>query len=178
MIQIQLGDVGTWFASIGTVGTLLFTLIGLSHERIRRHSLEKKAQASHISAWVASEENGKAWLAVLNQSKDPIYEVVLSIVSFNESESASGKHTPSEYRDYLSVVPPNKHYGCVESNYHGMGFHPTVEIAFKDINGQCWLRTGNGTLKEIPVAPVDYYHLALPIEWQLPEQQIPSKQPQ
>lgn len=151
----------------------MFTLIGIAAERKRLARAKRHEQASQVSAWVARESDGKAWIAVLNQSKNPIYEVVLSIVSFNVPDTSSGKYTPHEYRDFLSVVPPDKHYACVENDYHGMGFHPAVEIAFKDIEGNYWLRKGNGSISEISTSPVEHYRLSLPVEWQLPEQQMP-----
>lgn len=174
MGHIAFGDLATWLASIGTVGTLLFTVVGLAHERRQKEREKRQEQADHISAWVAKEVDGKAWLAILNQSKDPIYEVVLSVVSFYEADLATGKHTPQAYRDYLSVVPPGgKSYGCVEDDYGGKTFHPAVEIAFKDVSGYFWLRRGDGTLIQISQPPVDYYRVALPVPWQLPEQQLP-----
>ncbi len=56
----------------------------------------------------------------------------------------------------------------MDGGYHGMSFHPAVEIAFKDVKGKNWVRAGRGGLKELSKSPVEYYKLHQPLSWKLP----------
>jgi len=162
---LSLGDVATWFTGLATFGAFVVAFVQINNERKIRKNQERKSQAEHISAYVAKEEKYKALITILNLSPEPIYEVVVSIVAF-QGASPGSKHIA-----FLSVVPPGKSHVVTDADYHGMSFHPSIEIAFKDVRGKSWVRSGRGDLKEILQTPVDYYKLHRPLSWQLPEQE-------
>lgn len=141
---------------------------------------QRQNQAKHISAWVDKEEFNRkgmkgptAIIAVLNQSFEPIYQVTVSIVAFQGSGSKDGKNTPSSYRGFLSIIPPkSKVLVEVDGGYHGMSFHPAVEIAFTDRSNQSWIRKSDGNLLSIEVPSIEYYKIPKPVSWQLPKTTI------
>jgi hypothetical protein len=179
MLHLQPGDLSSWFTAIGTVGTLCLVSLQANQERVQRRRERETDQASHVSSWVAKEQDDKVWLAIYNQSKAPIYEVVISIVPFHgDDKEDPGKETPNEYRDYLSVVPPGKFYGYVKAGYSNNSFLPGVEIAFKDIGGLFWLRHRNGTLERLHEHPMQHYRLPTSIRWRLAEEDLPTATPQ
>jgi hypothetical protein len=50
-----------------------------------------------------------------------------------------------------------------------MTARPAVEISFTDRSGVHWLRSADGTLREIDRPPVEHYGIEGPYDWQLPE---------
>jgi len=163
--NLPFGDVATWFTGLATFGALVVAFIQINNERKIRKSQERRSQAEHISAYIAKEEDYKAQIAILNLSTEPVYEVIVSIVAF-QGANPGPKHIAS-----LSVVPPGKAHVVTEADYHGMSFHPSIEIAFKDVRGKSWVLSGRCYLTEISQSHVDYYKLSRPLGWQLPEQE-------
>ena|ERR1700733_14755202 len=163
-----LGDVATWVSGIGIVSTFIIGFIQIHNERKIRKEKERKEQAEHISAFIFKETLAKTTIALLNLSNEPIYEVIVSISVFQGSGGGRSIKEFYQYTSFLSVVPPGKSFTHVDGGYHGMSFHPAVEIAFKDVKGKSWVRTGRGVLKEISKSPVDYYNLHSPLRWRLP----------
>jgi hypothetical protein len=163
-----IGDLATWVSGIGIVSTFIIGFIQINNERKIRKEKERKEQAERISAFIFKETPAKTTISLLNLSSEPIYEVIVSISSF-QGPSTLPSQTPShQYTSFLSVVPPGKSFTHVSGGYHGMSFHPSIEIAFRDVKGKNWVRTGRGKLKEIDKSPVDYYKLHRPLGWQLP----------
>ena len=101
MIAIDLGNVPTWIAGIGTVGTLIAALAQIRGERKRREALEeteatsrKEAQARLIAAWAGRPEfdrshdddnqnqqfHGRTPINLINSSDEPVYSLVAAIV--------------------------------------------------------------------------------------------------
>lgn len=160
--KLPLGDVATWVAGIATVLTFIVAFIQIFIERNIRKNKENKEQAEHITAYISKEKDYKAEIVVSNLSPEPVYEFIVHIVAF---QGAGMKRNVA----LLSVVPPGKSYITTEANYHGMSFHPSVEIAFRDINGRNWLRSGRGELQEIYKSPTDYYKFPRPLSWTLPK---------
>jgi hypothetical protein len=107
--HVNLGDVPTWIASIGTVGALIAALIQINTERKRRHSDEVKdrherriSQARLIAAFLGSEETrgrpddgthisprvrtlsekepDRTPIYLLNSSTEPVYQPVIALV--------------------------------------------------------------------------------------------------
>lgn len=163
--NLPLGDVATWFTGLATFGALVAAFVQINNERKIRKSQERKSQAEHISAYIAKEVQYKAQITILNLSTEPVYEVIVSIVAI---QGAGGR---AKHIAFLSVVPPGKAHVVTDADYHGMHFHPSIEIAFKDVRGKSWVRSGRGDLTEISQPPVDYYKLSRPLGWQLPEQE-------
>jgi hypothetical protein len=163
-----LGDIATWVSGIGIVSTFIIGFIQINNERKIRKEKERKEQAERISAFIVKETPSKTTVALLNLSSEPIYEVIVSVSSF---QGPSGTHPQSvsrQYTSFLSVVPPGKSFTFVDGKYHELSFHPAIEIAFKDVKGKNWVRTGRGTIKEIGKPPVEYYNLHRPLSWKLP----------
>lgn len=164
----------------------IVAFLQIRNERVerKRRAAEERAQqrrdqAQHISAWVARDyyPSPNAWLAVLNGSAEPIYEVVASIVNAQTGgHEDEALHTPRPFRGLLSIVPAGQYYVGVSGGYHGMSFHPGVVAAFTDRGGVHWLRYANGRLKEIPKSAIEYYGLGRPSGWHLPLHSIPEEE--
>lgn len=124
-------------------------------------------QAGMISAWIEKEnEDGSAWITVLNESTTPVTKMILSTVNIQTTPS-SGKEAPNECRTYLNLVPPGKYFTRLMI-HHGMHFLSGVEIAFIDNAGQSWLRDWDGLIIHLKQQPSEYYNLSLPISWESP----------
>lgn len=163
-----LGDLATWVSGIGIISTFIIGFIQINNERKIRKEKERREQAERISAFIFKETPAKTTIALLNLSSEPIYEVIVSIAAFQVTNVSSIKKVSSQYTSFLSVVPPGKSFTTVSGGYHEMAFHPSIEIAFRDVKGKNWVRTGRGMLKEIEKSPVDYYKLHRPFGWELP----------
>ncbi len=98
--QIHLGDVPTWLAGVGTVGTLGAALWQISAERRHRIEQEKReyeerhrAQAKLIAAIIGPEEHGETpalgriAVELINSSAEPVYRLVIAIVNIQGTSS-------------------------------------------------------------------------------------------
>jgi hypothetical protein len=108
--QIHLGDLPTWLAGLGTVGTLGAALWQIGAERKRRHEREAqereerhRAQARLISAVVGPEEESGGWavpertgIDLINGSPEPVYRLVVAIVSVQ----GAGMQTIERWLEY------------------------------------------------------------------------------
>ncbi len=171
-------DVATWIGSIGTFLAFIAAFVQIYNERTARKRLEQQQreqqvrdQAEHISAWVDTEEGGGKYavLVILNNSNEPVYQVIASIVAFQGAGPAFGTNGYNRFRGFVSVVPPGRVLVKVDGGYHGMSFHPGIEIAFVDKANRNWVRNGHGELISISKKPSDYYDLHGPFSWQLPK---------
>jgi hypothetical protein len=163
-----LGDLATWVSGIGIVATFIIGFIQISNERRIRKEKERKEQAERISAFIVKETTAKATIALLNLSSEPIYEVIVSISAFQGPSGSPADSSSRQYTSFLSVVPPGKSFTYVDGGYKELAFHPAIEIAFKDVKGKNWVRTGRGALKEINKPPIEHYKLHRPLNWKLP----------
>jgi hypothetical protein len=163
-----LGDVATWLSGTGIVLTFIVGFIQINNERKFRKEKERREQAEHISAFIYKETQTKTTIALLNLSSEPVYEVIVSIAVFQGSSYEQPPKIPHRYTSFLSVVPPGKSYTFVNGGYQGLPFHPAIEIAFKDVKGKSWVRSGRGALKEIRKSPVEYYKIQHTLHWELP----------
>jgi len=162
-----LGDIATWVSGMGIVSTFIIGFIQISHERRIRRGKERQEQAERISAFIVKETPAKTTIALLNLSQEPIYEVIVSISAF-QGPADMNHRVNRQYTSFLSVVPPGKSFTFVDGRYNELSFHPAIEVAFKDVKGKNWVRTGRGALKEIGKSPVEYYKLHRPLTWELP----------
>lgn len=181
----QLGDLATWFGSVGVVGTLAAALYQIRTERIRRHDDEdherqqlRRQQAERISGWPVNSGPGhhNTPLILLNRSDEPVYEVVVTLVFIQGDGPRRGEDAVlPQYRNTLSIVPPGRWRVAVPAGWAGMSRRPGVEVAFTDRAGAHWIRRATGGLDEIKTAPIDHYKLSRPqaLAFPVPDQELP-----
>ena len=165
------GDVATWVTGIATIALFIIGFLQIRNERILRMKSEKelefrnrRKQAEHISSWIIRESPlGSLLLAILNQSLQPVYQVIVSVVVLGQE---------IELRDFapagqvcIAVAPPGLGFIKVEAYYHGMFRRPGVEIAFRDTAGRNWIRKADGGILEIEKSTLEYYEIPLPADW-------------
>jgi hypothetical protein len=167
----QLGDLATWTSSIVVFGTLVVALYQVRTERVARHASERREaervrrlQAERISGWPAADGDASGTpLTLLNQSDEPVYEVVATLVMVQGSGPHRGEDGDfSGYRRTLSVLPPGRYRVLVESGWAGMSRRPGVEVAFTDRAGVHWIRRATGALEEIKRPAIDHYEMSRP----------------
>lgn len=164
---IRLEHFAYLFGMVGSLATAL-TLYWLVLERNQlqkeKIEVEKKRQAVGASAWLTKRifSRTSRQIIILNNNSDaPIYKVVVSIVDARDKD-ARGEETPEEFRCVVDAVPPGQTFCFAPTGYGGMGFHPSVEIAFSDVNGRYWSRRGDGLLEELTEEPFVRYKIPQP----------------
>lgn len=164
---IRLEHFAYMFGIIGSLATAL-TLYWLVLERNQlqkeKTEAEKKRQAVGTSVWLTKKTFSYAsrQIIILNNNSDaPIYKVIVSIVD-TRNKDAKGEETPEEFRRVIDAVPPGQTFCFAPTGYGGMGFHPSVEIAFSDVNGRYWVRRGDGLLEELAEEPFVRYGIPQP----------------
>lgn len=77
---MKMGDWATWVGSIGTAGTLIFTLIQIYNDKKDRKKGEKESQAKKVSSWIESSDldNHRTICRVNNLSDSPVCNVILT----------------------------------------------------------------------------------------------------
>lgn len=164
---IRLEHFAYMFGVIGSLATAL-TLFWLVLERNQlqkeKTETERKRQAVGVSAWLTKRTFSHAshQIIILNNNSDaPIYRVVVPIVDARNKD-AKGEETQEEFRPVIDAVPPGQTFCFAPKGYSGMGFHPSVEIAFSDANGNYWARRGDGRLEELTEDPFTNYQIPQP----------------
>lgn len=152
--------------SLATAATLIWLVVERDQLQKEKRESEKREQAAGVSTWLSKKAFHSGHLMrqtiVLNNNSDsPIYNIVVSIVDARNKD-AKGEETPEEFRRVIDASPPGQAFCLAPEGYMGMGFHPSVEIAFSDANGNHWVRRGNGQLKELPEDPFVYYKIPQP----------------
>lgn len=98
-MKLNLGDLPTWIAAVGTVGAFIAAFIQINTERRRRHENEERerrehhlAQARLIAAVIGPEKpledehakdkhrEGRTAVDLINSSSEPVYRLVIGIV--------------------------------------------------------------------------------------------------
>ena len=182
------GALAALIAGVGTVAALLIAFYQISSERSARRKdemaalgRERIAQAQRISAWIGGHPatpiratEGKAmptFATLLNASHEPVYRVVVWLVSIQGAAPRTGEEMQKMEADasrMLGAVPPGTFVVSLPGDWGGMHRHPGVEIAFADAAGLHWIRRGSGALEEIPNDPLDHYGISLPVDWHVP----------
>jgi hypothetical protein len=193
--HLHWGDVATWVAAVGTVGTLVAIVWQIRREQRLRREERHRDQASHVSALVGpvdppsitnEEELAAARVAVdlINTSSEPVYRLVAGI-PFMQGEGTprtmeamlevrSRGYDPPIPITTVSVLPP----GAFRAWVRGHGWGDSIdgrwgaEVGFTDRNGSHWVRRTSGKLEEIPEDPFEYfkrYGLVGPYDLQSPE---------
>ena len=181
---VSWGDVATWVTGIATIALFIIGFTQIHNERISRIKAEKESyarikrdQAEQISSWLVkySQDNYGEWhwIAVLNQSGQPVYNVILHLVPLTQTGERVSNIAPRQ--TCIDVVPPGQGYVAVEAlHFAHPGFaRAGVEIAFQDKSGKNWVRRPNGELIEILESPIDYYKVVLPTSWGTLENELP-----
>jgi hypothetical protein len=81
------GDVATWVTGIATIALFIIGFLQIRNERLSRIKREaeievrnRRNQAEQISSWIVKEDQHGSWIAILNQSPQPIYQVIVNVV--------------------------------------------------------------------------------------------------
>jgi hypothetical protein len=165
-------DLAAWAAAIGALLLFAITTFQVTKSLIDTRRREVRRQPESVSAWIADETGGgkNAWIALLNSSNEPVYQVIASVVSLRDTHaSGDATSTPNHFRAYISVLPPGSHYARIDGGYRGLSFQPSVEVAFIDKTGKSWVRNGDGWLRQIDKKPHENYGLHEPLPWLLPK---------
>ena len=160
-------SLATLLGSFVTAATLVWLVLERDQLQKEKREAEKRKQAAGVSVWLSSRSpsgraNRTSRTIILNNNSDsPIYNLVVSIVDARNKD-AKGEDTPEELRRILDASPPGQAYCVAPEGYMGMGFHPSVEIAFSDADGNHWVRRGNGRLQELTEDPFTHYEVPQP----------------
>jgi hypothetical protein len=201
--QIHLGDLPTWLAALGTVGALAAALWQISTERKRRHEREEQAreerhlaQARLIAAVMGPEEESgglavpeRTGIDLINGSPEPVYRLVVAIVSIQGLGGTPTIEKWLEYRDRqhallknqrprvpittASILPSGTYRIWIDGTgwdlaVSGMG-RAGAEVAFTDRAGSHWIRHASGQLEELAEDPISHYLGAGPHDLVIPE---------
>jgi hypothetical protein len=183
--QIHLGDLPTWLAALGTVGALGAALWQIGAERRRRHEREAqerderhKAQARLIAAVIGPEEyagraagRDRTGIDLINSSPEPVYGLVVAIVTIQGAGTASTIEDWLEYRNReqesgrrgdvgittASILPSGRYRVWIDGRWREQGARPGAEVAFTDRAGSHWVRRATGQLEELAEDPITHY---------------------
>jgi hypothetical protein len=198
-LTINLGDLPTWVAAIGTVGALAAAFWQIGTERGIRQRREAQElvdrhfeQARLISAVVGPEDpiprpwnpDGRTQVELINGSAEPVYGLVVAIVAIQGTLPRSIEVTlqregrrPFGGRPIAvaSILPRGTYCVWIDGLKWvvGAGFNrPAAEVAFTDRAGNHWIRRASGKLEELPEDPWEYFSklgLHKPFDIQTPE---------
>jgi hypothetical protein len=172
-MHLDFGSVPGWIGSIGTTLAVSLALYQIATDRVKRNQEERKSQAVLVSGWPEREkitsDSFISLTTLLNNSEEPVHEVVVSLVLIQGAGPKKGEDLDSSYhRPVLSILPPGKWIVEVNSKGYGMSMRPGIEIAFTDRAERHWIRRANGTLQEIGKNAIDYYELGRPQSFSIP----------
>ena len=180
---LSLGDIPTWVAAIGTVGTLGLALLQIEADRRRRHRQEDAdrlerhgAQARLIAAVVGPTDHGpntpplgNTAIDLVNGSDEPVYRLVAGLVFIQGtahrtmeemlqwSQQESALPLPVAITT-VSILPSGTYRVWVPSIGNVMGGRFGAEAAFTDRAGSHWIRRATGKLEELPSEPLEYFN--------------------
>ena len=179
--SINWGDIATWVTGVATIALFIVAFIQIQTERNLRTEREKRNQAEHLSSWIIGEginnNDYVAWVKILNQSSQPVYQVIVSIVAVPETGRGMYRGGPiASDQTYIDVVPPGHGYTMVPAHYQGMFRRPGVELAFQDGTRRSWVRSAVGILSEIKETTAEHYHVGLPAHWQSLYAELPPEE--
>lgn len=175
-MNINLGDLPAWLATIGTIGALVAALYQISNERKRRIAQEasdrierRLTQARLIAAWSGGRYPFGTYgqsIEMINSSTEPIYEIIAAIVFIDDRLGASAMESVFDDPYLLSsvallnILPPGRwRVGVNIGGPHGNSDRPPfgAELAFTDRAGVHWIRRADGNLEELPQPPFECF---------------------
>lgn len=184
--MISWGDVPTWVAAIGTVGTLALALWQIESERRRRLVSEEQLRADRhveqarlIAAYLGDElrqpegeaegfDQGRTEVFLVNNSPEPVYELAVGIVFVQGAAPHSLEGMLKLNRDQyqgrrgpvttVSILPGGLYRVWIAGTGWGsiMAGRIGVEVAFSDAAGAHWIRRVTGELNELAAPPLEY----------------------
>jgi hypothetical protein len=111
-----------------------------------------------------------------NDTGAPVYKAIVSLVFVQGGGWQTGReldHIPggpaSEYQRDVQAIPTGRSRISVSGSWGSLTARPGVEVAYEDESGRSWLRTAEGRLYRLKVAPPAYYGLNTPLDWIEPE---------
>jgi hypothetical protein len=114
--KLNWGDIATWVTGIATIALFIIGFIQIRNERQLRVKSEKehelgvrRDQAENISSWIVKENQAGIWVAILDQSPQPIYQVIVNVVIIGQLGEAGGYLAPAG-QVCIAVAPP----GCIK----------------------------------------------------------------
>lgn len=160
LVHLDFGDVPTWLAAVGTLGTLAAALWQIRIERRSREKLEEQKQAIQIATWINRGTSSQLTeVTIRNASGSPIYDVVVTVVIASGAGPRTGEEVAElpgqkvsgapSMRRASSMVPPGKFMMELPAAWGGMNRKPGIEIAFTDFQGKHWVRRYNGQLESL-----------------------------
>lgn len=162
--------VGTVGAAVGTVAAVVTSLHFSARDGRLRAERERSRQAEHVTAWIDGWDNTKFLIQLRNSSEQPVYWLIVSLVSvqgaFRRTAVGDSRTDAAQFRRLVGLVPPGSTTTTLGNKGGGMNLQFGLEVAFQDAAGRCWLREGEGTLKEVDAPPLRLYDIAEPVGWQ------------
>lgn len=148
--------------AVGTITAILFTARQIRKERL----MNEKEQASCISCWMSHEYlTDKPLLRnieILNSSKQPIYNVVVSIDGIHYDDKTVDNI--NDKISYVQIVSPGHYYVSAQHSGGGMNMQFSASISFTDASGRHWYRDAWGKLKQKERDVFDERKISLPVE--------------
>lgn len=172
-MHLDFGNVPGWISGIGTMLAVSLALYQTTTNAVKKMREDRRSQAVLVSGWPEKEKypNDRHIVVtiLLNNSQEPVHEVVVSLVLIQGAGPRKGEQLDSSwYRPVLSILPPGKWTIEVDGRGHGMQIRYGIEVAFTDRSGHHWIRRADGTLQEIAKSAVDHYGLDRPQSFFVP----------
>jgi hypothetical protein len=186
VLAVSFGDIPTWVAAVGTVGTLIAALYQINTERKRRLAADEQLrierhweQARLVAAYMGEEQpakphrdagrpDGRTTFYLTNNSPEPVYSVVVGLVFVQ----GAGPRTLEDMIDFnkkqygrrgpvttVNILPSGLYRVWVlGTSWHRiLSGRAGVEIAFTDRAGSHWIRRATGELHELTEPPLQYF---------------------
>jgi hypothetical protein len=165
-----MSDITDWLTAIGTVGAVVTALYFSTRDGRRAAQRERRHQADLVTAWIENMEGTTCNIKVTNASPQPVYYLVVSLVAvqgaFRKTAVGDRLSDASSLRTLVGLVTPGTTWTTIQSRGGAMNLRFGVEVAFQDTAGVCWLRTGQGKLKEENEEPASLYNIPEPANWE------------
>jgi len=160
----------TFWQAIGTVAAVVVALGAVVFDVISRWREGRRRQAELVAGWFDSSsiQGDTSPIVLVNSSRVPVYEVVVSLVLIQGAGPREGRQLSGEmssYRVVVDTLPPGTWMTEMEGGWGGMSRWPGVEVAFTDVAGRHWVRTADGAMRRLRVAPHTWYNIDPPFSY-------------
>jgi hypothetical protein len=168
-----------WGTAITGIIAIYGAVLSTFNWRAQRHRDDiatreaRRLQAERVTGWLTTydgpEEPGELFygLVLQNQSTQPVYNMIVSIVTVRGAGPRVGVDIPGRlnYRVLLLSLPPGQIKTRIGNPGQGMHVAYGVELAFRDSAGFYWVREANGTLRQADRPPGELYNISEPAPW-------------